>query len=225
MITNSNEALALIEDRIKQEEKDNANLQETLRNLSGEEKAKIAIPETANFRMGKSRFNRTLQTDVNFQKLYQILLQSQADFPDKFAFELADHKVWIRTDADVKDMFVNHFGRKDEFIKFIDTCDQEFCEITALKLDEIISFEEECVRIYLGILKCDWFLYLSVPTRYTFEELNEYLLKINPKLKNIRFMDCDNNLISNSDNDAWDYIKCDAKEGIDHGKFSAIIME
>lgn len=225
MKTNNNEILAIIEDEIKKEETENKALKSALGDLAGTESATLVIPDKANFRMGNSRFNRTIPTDSTFDKLYKTLTQSQADFPNKFGFTLGDHKVWIRSDSDVNNMFRNHFGRGEEFIKFIDTNDQEFCEINELKINEIKDPSDDSVVIYLGLLKCDWFIYLTLSKKLPYSGLKTYLSKIAPKLKDFKFIDCDDMPISTNDEDSWEYIKLDAATGYEHGKYCAIIIE
>ncbi|EAY04089.1 hypothetical protein TVAG_483260 [Trichomonas vaginalis G3] len=222
MLTNNNEILDYLDDLIKKAETENANLKSQVGNQGAT--TNNSIPDKLNYRIGNSRYDRSIATNVDFAKLLQTLKQNQGD-PDRVAFEYENRKVWVRNDQDVKFMIQQHFSRNDEFLKFIDTKDQEFNEISSLSLSAEAKPSADSIHVYFGLPKCDWFILLNLTPNLQYTAALSYLAKINPKQKSVQLLDSDGYAIQSPNQDAWEYFCADAIEGAKVGRYSTIISE
>ena len=226
MLTNNNEILAKIDDEIQKAEKENASLKSQLKDLGGgKAEGVLVIGDKATYRIGVSRFDRTIQTNVTFDKFWDAIKTQIPAGTKNIAYESNGKKMWLRTNFDITNMFKQHFANKEEFIKLsaIEAKDSDFNDISALKLPT--EAPANSIFVYLGLQKCDFYSYIPLQSGLTRENAISFFKQINPKQKGIKLIDSDGDQIDLSNDTVWEYFMLDAKNSSDNGKFCTIISE
>ena len=225
MLTNNNDISAKIDDEIQKANKENSLLKSQLSDLSSNiAPNQFQIGDKASYRVGVSRYDRTIETNLNFDKFLNTIKTQFPQEPKNIAFEVDDRKIWIRNDADVQNMFKQHFAKKAEALKIIEAKNGDFNDISALKLPK--EEPSASIYIYFGLPKCDYWIFLPISNSITSkEDAIQYFSQINPKQKAVKLIDSDGDQIALNDDVTWEYFLNDAKNSTLTGRFCSVISE
>ena len=201
---------------MKREEERGAQLKKRMEDLSAQLSEKnvgttvlteVKFGDTVTLRVGTGKFDKVIRANASFEdflKVVQVALGT-----DKANVGYKDDQgraVWIRTNQDIRFMFMSYFAQELQNI-----------QVVSIPLDEISSIEKFNLRKEIvhkdgmAVFKCECtgpegpLIFLAIPNNFSMDDGFAYLQGIFGSLSSLMFVDEAEDIITIDSTESWEY--------------------
>ena len=213
-----------IQDRIdsatKEESDRNQRLREEFKTISASatNETDVKIPPTLSFKLGNSRYEKTMSSSIDFNTLFDEVLDSGNRGKYIGYEDRSSRDIWLRNDRDLQSCFREHAAVKNFTVVFktmrnSDLPDANFeSEVT-----EGVTFKFAIDR------KEDTLIFTSVPVGCSLADGLELLKSISKGKSSFKFIDSDGDTVTLASEIEWRYFLKDCETLAKKGQYCLVL--